>query len=412
MANRKGINMLLKLILASLFSRKWMVSLTCFSIAISMLILTSVSHIESQLRQNFERSVSGVDLIVGSRTSPLNLLLFSIFRMGYPSNNISWQSYSTIASSPQISWSVPIALGDSHKGYAVVGTTKDYFKHIKFADKQSISLQKGQVFTQSFELVLGAAVAKDLAYKLNDSIVLSHGAGKVSFTQHKNYPFVVVGILEFTGTPTDRAIFIPIEAVDTVHELASQLEEHTEHPGAISAALVGVNNKISLLSLQRNINQTKIEPLTAILPNVALQELWQIMSAVELSLKGIAILVLFASLIGMTTMLLASMRERQREIAVLRAVGARPSIIVLLVETEAIMITLVGCILGFVLLFIMLSVLQPYLIREYAFNINKLPDLSIFLSHFLLAISLAFLLGLIPAISSYKKSLSTGLRLM
>jgi putative ABC transport system permease protein len=136
------------------------------------------------------------------------------------------------------------------------------------------------------------------------------------------------------------------------------------------------------------------------------------MSAVDLSLKGIAILVLFASLIGMTTMLLASMRERQREIAVLRAVGARPSIIVLLVETEAIMITLVGCILGFVLLFIMLSVLQPYLIREYAFNINKLPDLSIFLSHFLLAISLAFLLGLIPAISSYKKSLSTGLRLM
>lgn len=412
--------MLFKLILASLFSRKWMVLLTCFSIAISMLVLVSVSHIELQVRQSFERSVSGVDLIVGSRTSQLNLLLFSIFRIGYPSNNVSWQSFTTLASDPQVSWAVPIVLGDSHRGYAVVGTTSDYFQHVKFAEKKALSLHKGQLFEHSNELVLGSSVAQEFGYQLNEQIILSHGAGKVSFTQHKDHPFKVVGILNTTGTPIDRAIYIPLESVDKLHEVGAHhshdAEEHeadaaAEPPSVISAALLGVSNKISLLSLQRSISQSQMEPLSAILPGVALRELWQIMSAVEMSLKVIAILVLVASLIGMMTMLLASMRERQRELAILRALGARPWVIVLLVESEAFLITLFACITGYIMLIIGLVFLQPYLIQHYAFVISAVPDPMSSMTYMGLALGFACLLALVPALSSYRKSLSGGLRL-
>ena len=418
--------MLFNLSIASLFSRKPMVFLTCFSIAISMLVLASVAHIESQVRQNFERSVSGVDLIVGSRTSQLNLLLFSIFRLGNPSNNMAWQSFAELASNKQVSWAVPIVLGDSHQGYAVVGTTLDYFEHVKFAQQDKLSLQEGKLFMHNEQLVLGATVARDLGYQLQDEIVLSHGAGKVSFSQHKNHPFTIVGILNATGTPMDRAIYMPIEAVDSLHGSGSSKQDshahgheydgvqehhnHAEHPQAISAALVGVNSKIALLSLQRIVSQNKTEPLTAILPNVALHELWQMMSVVELSLKVIAVLVLFASLIGMTTMLLASMRERQRELSVLRALGARPWVLIWLVEVEALLITLLGCILGYVFLSLGLTCLQPVLLHHYAFNIARFPEPLTFLGFTGLALGLAGMLALIPALLSYKKSLSGGLR--
>lgn len=404
---------LFKVILASLFSRKGMVFLTCFSIAISMLVLASVSHIESQVRQSFERSVSGVDLIVGSRTSSLNLLLFSIFRIGYPSNNVSWQSFVDLSANKQVSWAVPIILGDSHQGFAVVGTTLDYFRHVKFANKQSLNLQEGHLFQHPFELVLGASVAKDLGYQLNEQIVLSHGAGKVSFTQHKNHPFDIVGILQPTGTPTDRAIYIPVDAVDSLHEVGGYSDEHDDHPShpsAVSAILLGASNKIALLTLQRSINQSQPEPLSAILPGVALGELWQIMSVLETSLNVIALLVLVASLIGMTTMLLASMRERQRELAILRALGARPWVLVLLIETEALLITLFGCIFAYVLLLAGLNLIQPYLMQHYAFNISNIPQATTFFAYTGLALGLAALLALIPALSSYHKSLSGGLR--
>lgn len=407
--------LLFKLILASLFSRKWMVFLTCFSIAISILVLASVTHIESQLKQNFERSVSGVDLIVGSRTSQLNLLLFSIFRIGYPSNNLAWQSYLDLSQKAQISWAVPIVLGDSHQGYAVVGTTVDYFEHVKFANHQTLAYQHGQSFQQASQLVLGAAVAKDLGYGLGEEIILSHGAGKVSFTQHRNHPFKVVGILQITGTPVDKAIYMPIDAVDSLHEVQvgrghETHQAHDAHPNAISAVLLGVSNKINLLSLQQNINKTAIEPLTAILPGVALGELWQIMSVVETSLKIIAFLVLIASMIGMTTMLLASMRERQQELVILRALGARPWVLILLLEAEAIFITLFGCLLGYAFLFLTLSLSQPYLMQRYAFSINAIPEIESFFYYAGLALGLALLLGLVPALLSYRNSVAKGLR--
>jgi putative ABC transport system permease protein len=409
--------MLLKLVLASLWSRRAMAILTCTSIAISMLVLIGVEHLRGEVKNNFERTVSGVDLIVGSRTSGINLLLFSVFKIGNPSNNLQWQSYQDIANRNQVAWSVPLSMGDSHQGFSVIGTTGGYFEYFKYGDKQDISFMQGKSFKRLYEVVLGADVAKSLGYKMNQSLVMSHGTGKVSFTHHDDHPFKVVGILNPTGTPADQSLYIPLQSIDILHqtqhihdELLTDVPLGEKYQPQLSAFLLGSKNKIAVLRLQRDINQFTEEPLSAILPALALRELWQIVGAVEISLRIISWLILATALICMTTMLLASMKERERELAVLRALGAKAHIIILLIGTEALLLTILGSLAGYLLVTVGLLFGQPLIEYHFALYINPYVNLASVGQFFLIAACAAILLSFIPAVLAYKKSLLSGLK--
>jgi putative ABC transport system permease protein len=409
--------MLLKLVLASLWSRRVMATLTCTSIGISMLVLIGVEHLRAEVKNNFERTISGVDLIVGSRTSGINLLLFSVFKIGNPSNNIQWNSYQDVVNKSQVAWTVPLLMGDSHEGFSVIGTTNDYFEYFKYADKQKISFMQGAPFKRLYEVVLGADVAKNLEYNLHQSIVMSHGTGKVSFTHHDDHPFKVVGILNSTGTPADQSLYIPLQSTDIIHqaehvddELLASVPLGKKYQPRLSAFLLGSKNKISVLGLQRDINQYAQEPLSAILPVLALRELWKIVGAVEISLKVISWLILATALICMTTMLLASMKERERELAVLRALGAKAHIIILLIGAEALLLTLLGALAGYLLVTITLIFGQPLLEKHFALYISPYTNLFAVGQFFLIAAVAAILLSFIPAVVAYKKSLLSGLK--
>ncbi len=408
--------MLLKLVLASLWSRRVMAILTCTSIAISMLVLIGVEHLRAEIKSNFERTVSGVDLIVGGRTSGINLLLFSVFKIGNPSNNILWKSYQDIININQVAWSVPISMGDSHKGFSVIGTTNDYFEYFKYADKQKISFVQGKSFTRLYEVVLGADVAKKLGYSLDQSLVMSHGTAKVSFTHHDDHSFKVVGILKPTGTPADQSLYIPLQGIDILHnkqeiqnKLLVDVPLGKNYQPQLSAFFVGSKSKIAILRLQRNINQYVQEPLSAILPTLALRELWQIVGTVEISLMIISWLILATALICMTTMLLASMKERERELAVLRALGANEYIIILLIGAEALVLTLIGALVGYVLVTVGLLFGQALLEQHFALYIQPYADLTTVGYYFLIAASAAILLSFVPALIAYKKSLMASL---
>jgi putative ABC transport system permease protein len=409
--------MLLKLVIVSLWSRKVMAMLTCTSIAISILVLIGVEHLRSEVKSNFERTVSGVDLIVGSRTSGVNLLLFSVFKIGNPSNNIQWNSYQDIVSKNQVAWSVPLSMGDSHQGFSVIGTTDDYFEYFKYGDKQNINFAQGQSFKRLYEVVLGAEVAKKLGYSLNQSLVMSHGTGKVSFTHHDDHPFKVVGILNSTGTPADQSLYIPIQSINILHqkqhihdEWLSEVPLGEKFQPELSAFLLGSKSKIGVLQMQRDINQFKQEPLSAILPALALRELWKIVGAVEISLRVISWLILATALICMTTMLLASMKERERELAVLRALGAKAHVIIVLIAAEALMLTFIGALAGYLLVTVSLLLGQPLLEQHFALYISPYVNLAEVGRFFLIAASAAVLLSFIPAVLAYKKSLVTGLK--
>ena len=402
--------MLLELAWRSLWNRRGSVLLTLLSITLSVFTVIGVEHIRSQARESFSRTVSGVDLVVGARTSQLNLLLYSVFRIGNASNGVSWPTYAALAADKRVAWSIPLSLGDSHRGYRVLGTTSDYFTHFRYGAQTPLELREGQVFGEGNEVVLGATVAARLGYHLGDELVLAHGLGEVSFSNHDDAPFTVTGILAATGTPVDQTLHISLHSMETIHASLQNATAHTE-PESITAFLVGLKSRAAVFGLQREINDLAAEPLTAILPGVALAELWSTMAAAEAVLSAVSALVLLASLLGMATLLLSSMKERTREIALYRAVGAHASTILLLIELECLLITCMGMAAGFLLVWAGLLAGQDWLSEHYGLVINTFPLNGTIATYLAVILVGAVVLAGIPAVTAYRSSLAGKLRL-
>ncbi len=414
--------MLFKIAFASLLNRRTSVLLTVLSIAISVAIVLAVEHIRHEAKKSFTSTLSSTDLIVGARSGRINLLLYSVFRIGNATNNIEWKSYQAITQQKGVRWAIPISLGDSHKGYRVLGTSSDYFEYYRYGNKQALELQQGTEFESVYDVVLGYDVAKKLGYNLNQKIILSHGISEVSFTQHDDKPFTIVGILKPTGTPVDKTIHISLAGMEAIHidwkngapiaglkidAEAALLEDLT--PKTITAFLLGLNNKILTFRLQRQINEFRGEPLLAILPGIALSELWQTMGVVEKVLALIASLVVVASLLGMTTMMLSTLKQRQREIAILRSTGASARFIFCLIEIEVILIAIIGIGLGIGFLWCGLLLAQPIISDYYGLYLSANLLTARTGIYALVIVGVAILLAAIPSFMAYRASLAQGL---
>jgi len=402
-------------------NRKFTAILTILAIALSVMLLVGVEKVRHGARASFANTISGTDLIVGGRSGSLALLLYSVFRIGNATNNITWESYQDIASRRGVKWTVPISLGDSHRGFRVMGTDTSYFEHFRFARVRSLAFTKGQPFAAVQDVVLGAEVAAALEYKLGDQIVLAHGLGDVNLVKHDENPFTVVGILEKTGTPVDRTLHVSLEGIAAIHigweagvpppggHSLLSLQNPDLKPEAITAFLIGVETKFAIFGLQRIINEYPQEPLLAILPGVALQELWDIMSVAEKALFVISVCVVMTGLIGMMTAILTSLNERRREMAILRSVGARPRHILLLLVGEAALLALTGVLLGVALLYAILWIAQPQIESRFGLFI-PISGLTWYETTLLLCVlGAALLMGLVPAVRAYLNSLADGL---
>ncbi|KUJ78765.1 ABC transporter permease [Microbulbifer flavimaris] len=401
--------MLLKLAWRSLMFRKGSVLLAVLSVAVSLFVLLGVEQVRKQARDSFNRTVSGVDLIVGARTGELNLLLYSVFRIGTPSNNISWQAYRDIAQQPRVAWTIPISLGDSHRGYRVVGTTEDFFSRYKYGQGRALALASGRAFEETFDVVLGASVAKQLEYQVGDSLVLAHGLGSTSFSMHEGHPFRVSGILEPTGTPVDRALYVSLEGIEAVHR--PDADAHSDlTPSSITAFMLGLDSRVASFQLQRQINQYRGEPLLAILPGITLSQLWQMLGVVENILLLISAMVVLASLLGLSIMLLASMRERQRELALLRVIGAGPLQLFFLIQAEALLVVLLGAAIAVGAIYLGQWIVEPILGAQFGIYLMDMPlagQSLILLAGVVLA---TLVVALIPASGAYRQSLQRGLQ--
>lgn len=409
--------MFMRLATKSLFNRKGSVLLTILAMSVSIFVLLGVEHIRGQSKQSFNNTVSGVDLIVGARTGSLNLLLYSVFRIGSPTNNIAWDTYQSISNNAKVAWAIPISLGDSHQGYRVMGTTTDYFSHFSYGNQRQLSFSQGKPFEEIFDVVLGAQVAKKLNYSLGDEIVLAHGLGKTSFSMHDQNPFKVVGILASTGTPVDQAVHVKLQGLEAIHldwqQVAKksggatanqQFQNINLEPKSITAFMLGLNSRIATFSVQRDINNYRKEPLTAILPGVALSELWQMMGFLENTLRLISGLILIAALLGLSAMMLASIKEREHEIHLLRVIGAPASFIFLLIELEALLVSLVSMAIGSAGLYFSLIIAQDALSTDFGLHIG-LNILSLNNIIFLaLVAGSTIIAAAIPSFTAYKSA--------
>lgn len=472
--------MLTTIAIESLKRRKSTALLTLVSIVISVSLLLSVDIIRTQLKSSFTRTVSGVDVIVGAPSGQLNLLLSSVFNLTTPPRGISWDSVSSLNSDPRVSWLIPLSLGDTHSGYRVIGTTNAYFEHFKYGDKQPLVFAEGGPFAHVGAAVIGADVAASLGYQVDDSIVISHGLGNVSFRQHDGFPFSVTGVLEKTGTPVDKAVYVTLAGLEKAHEhagpsgiikpsqsiqrpsnLPAQAHAHTgvaaavhgngEHKGishgeagheevgdegdnnphsheeepehqrfgemdvennhvsSVSAVMLGLNNRVTALQLQYQLNQRSTEPVLAILPGMALAELWQIMGNVEALLLLLSSLIVISALIGLATMLLATMRERNQEIAVLRTIGASPAGLLMLIQLEAAFIALIGCGISIIVVTSLLTVLKPWLSAEFGLFLSDKLVSSNSIAIIMLVLVSTVIVSFFPAYAAYKRGLNAGL---
>ena len=428
--------MLSTIAIESLKRRKTTAILTLLSITISISLLLCVDIIRTQVKTSFTRTVSGVDLIVGAPSGQLNLLLSSVFNIGTPTKGIEYKSIAALQSNKQVSWLIPLSLGDTHRGFRVVGTTNSFFDHFKYGDMQSLEMAAGSAFTQPLSTVVGADIAKSLGYKVGDKIIISHGLGSVSFNNHDDHPFTISGIVKKTGTPVDKAVYVTLQGLEEAHtgpkhsptsmlgrkpaDKANEHEhEHTkEHaaynseaftPESVSVVMLGLKHRVTALQLQYQINQSKKEPLMAILPGMALAELWQIMGNVESLLLGLSGLIVICALIGLATVLLATMRERYQEIAVLRTIGAGPFTLLLLIQIEAMLLTIVSAALSLGLVAGLMSMLKPWLSSTYGLFLSSplFGQSSVII--ILLILGCTYLVSLFPAVAAYRRGLHAGL---
>jgi len=406
-----------KLALQSLLDRKGSVVLSLMAMTVSIFVLFGVEHIRHQAKESFSNTVSGVDLIVGARTGSLNLLLYSVFRVGAPTNNISWETYKTIASSGKTKWAIPISLGDSHKGFRVLGTTRNYFQYYSYGSQQHLDFAKGKAFHQVFDVVLGAEVAKKLGYQLGDKLTLAHGIAATSFSPHDDRPFTVVGILASTGTPVDQTLHVSLQGIEAIHVdwqqgvkmpgsniTQAELVQADLQPKSITAFMLGLESKMATFRVQRAINRYAQEPLLAILPGVALSELWQMMNIIENTLLLVSALVFVAACLGVSAMLLSSIRERSREIQLLRVIGAPPYFLFFLIELEALLIALLSCVLGAGLLAACLVFSQDYLVSHFGLHVevNFLTGNNLYLMAAIIFASAV--VAIFPSFSGYRQA--------
>lgn len=406
----------------SLRNRWLTASLAVLAIAMSVALIMTVEKVRRDVRLGFTQTISGTDLIVGARSGAVQLLLYSVFRIGNATNNISWTTVEDIAGRDAVKWTIPLSLGDSHRGFRVLGTSSDYFEHYRFGNDRSLTLADGNRFDDVFDVVIGSEVARQLAYTLGDTVIVAHGTGKVALVEHENQPFRIVGILEPTGTPVDSTLHVSLTGIEAMHidwrngmavpgaaTSADAIREMDLQPNAVTALLVGLHSRSAVFREQRAMNEYRDEPLLAILPGVAIQELWNLVGVAERALLLVSSFVVVAGLVNLVSVLLAGLNERRREMAILRSSGARPFHVFALLCTESAVLSALGLVFGVVLHYILVAIGALWVQQRFGFDLSLgLPtsrDIVVLLAIFAAGI----VAGCLPAWRAYRQSVADGM---
>jgi putative ABC transport system permease protein len=406
----------------SLVNRLLTTLLTVASIGLSVGLLVGVENVRTGMRESFANTIRGTDLIVGARGGTIQLLLYSVFGIGSPTANVSYASYERIAKHPAVAWTIPYSLGDSYRGHRVIGTTAAFYEHYRFRDNRSVTLRQGRPAEGMFDVVLGADVAR-LGYRLGDRLALTHGIAGPAIMAHDDKPFTVVGILDRTFTPIDRALYVTLEGVAAVHVgweegapplpgeevAAEELLARGVDIHQVTSFFLGTRNRMDALRLQREINTWEDEALMAVVPGVALGEMWRTIGYAEDGLKVVTFFVVLVGLLGMLVSLYTSLNARRREMAILRAVGAGPRRIVALLVFESGLLAALGSAIGVAVVYALLFVLQGPVEQRFGLFVPIRPPGPVEYAYVAAVIAAGLLIGLVPAVKAYRNTLADGL---
>ncbi|MEQ1693384.1 MAG: ABC transporter permease [Gemmatimonas sp.] len=429
-----------RLAFLSLRSRLLTTSLTVASIALSVTLLVGIEHVRAGVRESFAGTIRGVDLIVGARGGSLQVLLSSVFGIGSPAGTVKLETFERWQRHPAVKWAVPYSLGDSHRGFRVVGTTEEFYQRYRFRNDGQIEFVQGRAAKSDKEVVIGSEVADRLRYTIGSPIVVVHGLVDIGTSSHEAHPFQVVGILGRTFTPIDRTVYVTLEGIEAMHDDGGPptaakapvlsmpgaspppgtplvmpgagppaVAPTAPQPKQLTAFFVGTKNRFESLMLQREMNTDLTEPLTAVIPGVALGELWKNIGSAEVGLQVVAIFAVAIGLTGMLVALYSSLEARRREMAIFRAIGAGPRTIVALLVLESTLLSLLGCVIGVVLVYTGLLLGQQPLEQRFGLHLAIRPLGSTEWLYLAVVLLSGVIIGFVPAIKAYRTSLVDGL---
>ena len=482
-----------RLALRSLRSRLLTTSLTVASIALSVTLLVGIEHVRTGVRESFAGTIKGTDLIVGARGGSLQVLLSTVFGIGSPGGGVKLSTFERWKAHPAVKWAVPYTLGDSHRGFRVVGTTAEFYERYRYRADGRVTFAFGHAGATDADVVIGSDVAEKLRYTIGTAVVVTHGMRDIGTSSHEAHPFKVVGVLNRTFTPIDRSVYITLAGVEAMHDgfekpvapktiVAAKTKSApvltprvariprpvaamptpgaplvmpgaTPPPGMpmvmpgasppptaveapkliskpvpvvavaaepavvvdahaddqITSFFIGTKNRFEALMLQREMNTDLVEPLTAVIPGVALGELWQNIGSAEVGLRVIAIFAVMIGLSGMLVSLYSSLEARRREMAIFRAVGAGPRTIVTLLVLESGLLSLLGCVLGVVFVYAGLFVGQAPIEQRFGLHLTIRPLGATELGYLAIVLVAGIMIGFVPAMKAYRTSLVDGL---
>lgn len=528
--------LILRLALASLKSRKLTTALTVASIALSVTLLVGIETVRAGVRDSFAGTIRGVDLIVGARGGTLQVLLSTVFGIGNASGSVQLRTMERWQKHPAVKWVVPYSLGDSHRGFRVVGTSTEFYERYRFRQDGRLSFAAGGIAKTDTDVVIGWDVAQRLKYEVGTPVVVTHGLRDIGTSNHDAHPFKVVGVLNRTFTPIDRSVYVTLEGIEAMHDegeagapaapvqgagsssreagskndavveankrraasipkappagvpmampgaepppgtpmvmpgaepppaavqqaappsgalvmpgaepppqvmeqvkaaaekaratakpkVEETTEEHkTEHSDEhgdeaehdhgddqITAFFVGTKNRFEALMLQREMNTDLVEPLTAIIPGVALGELWQNIGSAEVGLRVIAMFAVLISITGMLVALYSSLEARRREMAILRAIGAGPRTILALLVLESTLLAALGCVIGVAFVYGGLAIAQSSIEQRFGIHLALRALGETEYTYLAMVMLSGMLIGFVPAWKAYRTSLVDGL---
>ncbi|WDF70916.1 ABC transporter permease [Novosphingobium sp. KACC 22771] len=377
------------------------------SLALGVAVVVALLAIDNGLDRRFSRDLGGIDLVVGAKGSPLQIILSSVFNLDVPTGNIPLSVLTRLQRNMLVRDAVPVSLGDNVAGYRIVGTSPDYEK------LYDAKLAEGRWWNKPLQAVLGAEVARTQKLKVGDVFVGEHGLAGGG-ERHEHSPYQVVGILAPTGAVIDRLALTDTASVWKVHEhenaehQAALAAETVEHEGSdnypavgqeVTSVLVRYRSAMGALMIPRLLkNEPNVQ--TAV-PAVEMMRLNTLLGTGSTVLRGFGIGLLALSGIGFFVALLSAVQERQRELALLRALGSGPGLLFRLVLIEALMLGMTGGLLGLAIGRIAAEIAATIVARDggpaLALPPMGLTDLAIVV----MAVLLAGLAALFPAFSAY-----------
>lgn len=380
--------------LASILS----ILLLAFGTGIISLLMTMSTQIEGQ----FTKNIAGIDMVVGAKGSPLQLILSSVYQVDAPTGNIPLSEYEKLLKNHMVKSGIPLAYGDNYKGYRMVGTSPNYIAHYNGEFKE------GNIWEHSGEAVIGSKVAQLAEIKVGDKFSSSHGFDNKMQDNHDHYSYKVVGELAPTGSVLDKLILTNIESVWQVHSHDHDTDHlEDEKKREITSALISFKSPMGNLTVPRMVNQKT--PMQAALPAIEINRLFSLMGTGISTLKSLAYLIVIISGISVFISLFQSLKDRKYELALLRSMGASRGQLFALLILEGILISILGYILGILFGKVSLIIISNMADQAYSYNLEltllTLNEMFLFVG--ILAIGL--LASIIPSIQAFRLNISKTL---